>query len=385
MFFLFSRAMLDFAALFLAQANASAQVHFVYDIAAGRVIFVNHAYEQVLFGTGAGVNAELPALLARIHPDDRGYLAEHWARWVQGEQLSEINVRLQRVNESAQWFAAIPYYHPAATGALLVCTLHDISAAKHHQANSDLFNSRKNVTLEVLSHDASGAFIMIEQLAQYLRDELPAAVKPEVGQMLKMLENTSRESVKMIRDLIRLEFTAAVATNLKIDRVDVGEILRGPLEQLHIGYELLGHHFAYELPEVAVYANLDVSKFTQVVINLVSNAMKFTRDEGHVRVAVVGLFDRVRVEISDDGIGIPAPMLPYLFERFTRARRLGLRGEETVGLGLSLCKTIVEWHEGTLSVASTEGEGSVFTVEIPLAEGVDSRLPDELAAAVVFS
>ncbi|WP_126546946.1 sensor histidine kinase [Hymenobacter amundsenii] len=377
--------MLDFAALFLAQANASAQVHFVYDIAAGRVIFVNHAYEQVLFGTGAGVNAELPALLARIHPDDRGYLAEHWARWVQGEQLSEINVRLQRVNESAQWFAAIPYYHPAATGALLVCTLHDISAAKHHQANSDLFNSRKNVTLEVLSHDASGAFIMIEQLAQYLRDELPAAVKPEVGQMLKMLENTSRESVKMIRDLIRLEFTAAVATNLKIDRVDVGEILRGPLEQLHIGYELLGHHFAYELPEVAVYANLDVSKFTQVVINLVSNAMKFTRDEGHVRVAVVGLFDRVRVEISDDGIGIPAPMLPYLFERFTRARRLGLRGEETVGLGLSLCKTIVEWHEGTLSVASTEGEGSVFTVEIPLAEGVDSRLPDELAAAVVFS
>lgn len=378
--------MIDLASLFLAQVETSTQVQFVYDIEASRVIFVNRAYEEVLFGTDAGVNAELPALLARIHPDDRGYLAEHWTRWVQGGQLSEINVRLQRENESAQWFAAIPYYHPATAtaGPLLVCTLHDISAAKHHQANSDLFNSRKNVTLEVLSHDASGAFIMIEQLAQYLREELPGVVKPEVGQMLKMLENTSRESVKMIRDLIRLEFVAAVATNLKIDRVDLGEVLRGPLEQLHIGYELLGHHFAYTLPAEAVYVNLDVSKFTQVVINLVSNAMKFTRDEGHVEVSVVGLSDRVRVEISDDGIGIPAAMLPYLFERFTRARRLGLRGEETVGLGLSLCKTIVEWHDGTLSVASTEGEGSVFTVELPLAEGVDSRLPDELVEAVVF-
>ena len=368
----------------MAQVNASSQVQFVYDIAAGRVIFVNPAYEQVLFGTNAGVNAELPALLARLHPDDREYLAEHWARWVRGEQVGAIDVRLLRVGESAQWFAAIPYYYPAATGALLLCTLHDISATKHHQANSDLFNSRKNVTLEVLSHDASGAFILVEQLAQYLRDELPEAVPPQVAQMLQVLESTSRESVKMIRDLINIEFAAAVTTNLKMDRVDLGDIMRAPLEQLQLGYELLGHHFAYTLPPAAVYVNLDVSKFTQVIINLVSNAMKFTHDEGHVRVAVVELPGRAQVTVSDDGIGISAAMLPYLFERFTRARRPGLRGEETIGLGLSLCKTIVEWHEGTLSVASTEGLGSVFTVEIPLAVGLESRLPDDLMAAVTF-
>ena len=375
--------MLDFAAIFMAQVNASSQVQFVYDIAAGRVVFVNHAYAQVLFGTNAGVNAELPALLARIHPDDRDYLAEHWARWVRGEQLGEIEVCLERVGEAAQWFAAIPCYQPAAAaGPLLVCILHDISAAKHHQTNSDLFNSRKNVTLEVLSHDASGAFIMIEQISRYLREELPAVVRPEITQMLDVLENTSRESVKMVRDLINIEFESAVATMLKVDRVDLGLIMRGPMEQLHLGYELLGHHFAYALPAEAVYVNLDVSKFTQVVINLVSNAMKFTPDEGHVTVTVTALPDRARVEVADDGVGIPAAMLPHVFERFTRARRPGLRGEETVGLGLSLCKTIVEWHEGTLAVASTEGQGSVFTVEIPLAEGFDSRLPAELIEAV---
>jgi len=377
------RAMIDFASLFLAQAHANTQVQFVYDIVASQVIFVNAAYAQVLLGTEAGVNAEWPTLLERLHPDDRDYVAEHWARWVRGEQLGEIEVRLLRVGQSAQWFAAIPYYHPAATGPLLVCTLHDISTAKHHQANSDLFNSRKNVTLEVLSHDASGAFIMMEQLTQYLRDELPGASNPEVAQMLQMLESTSRDSVKMIRDLINIEFAAAVSTHLKIDRVDLGDIMRGPLEQLQIGYELLGHHFAYTLPEAPVYVNLDVSKFTQVIINLVSNAMKFTRDAGHVRVSVAVGPDGARVAVADDGIGIPAAMLPFLFERFTRARRVGLRGEETIGLGLSLCQTIVAWHGGTLAVASTEGAGSVFTVCLPLAEGVDSRLPDELMEAVV--
>ena len=378
--------MLDLLPIFMAQVNASSQVQFVYDIAAQRVVFVNQAYEQVLSGTNAGVNAELPALLARIHPDDQGYLAEHWARWLRGEQLGEIEGRLLRVGESAQWFAAMPYYHQpdAAAGPLLVCTLHDISAAKHHQANSDLFNSRKNVTLEVLSHDASGAFIMMEQISQYLRDELPETSQPKAAEMLNMLESTSRESVKMIRDLINIEFASAVTTNLKIDRVDFGLIMCGPLEQLRIGYELLGHHFSYVLPTEVVYVNMDVSKFTQVVINLVSNAMKFTRDEGHVTVTVTGLADRVRVEVADDGVGIPAAMLPHVFERFTRARRLGLRGEETIGLGLSLCKTIVEWHDGTLSVASTEGQGTVFTVELPLAEGVGSRLPDELVEAVTF-
>ena len=348
--------MLDFAPIFMAQVNASSQVKFVYDIAAGQVVFVNHAYEQVLCGTVANVNAELPALLARIHPDDRGYLAEHWERWVRGEQLSEIEVRLERVGEAPLWFAAIPCYQPATTataGPLLVCTLHDISAAKHHQANSDLFNSRKNVTLEVLSHDASGAFIMIEQISRYLREELPEAIQPEVTQLLNVLESTSRESVKMVRDLINIEFASAVTTMLKVDRVDLGLIMRGPLEQLHLGYGLLGHHFTYVLPAEAVYVNMDVSKFTQVVINLVSNAVKFTRDEGHVTVTVTGLSDRARVEVADDGVGIPAAMLPHVFERFTRARRPGLRGEETVGLGLSLCKTIVEWHEGTLAVAST--------------------------------
>lgn len=72
--------------------------------------------------------------------------------------------------------------------------------------------------------------------------------------------------------------------------------------------------------------------------------------------------------VRDIGIGISAAQLPILFERFTPARRPGLRGEPTNGLGLMLCKTIVEWHQGTITVVSMEGVGTTFTVEIPQAE-----------------
>jgi two-component system sensor histidine kinase VicK len=105
-----------------------------------------------------------------------------------------------------------------------------------------------------------------------------------------------------------------------------------------------------------------------VLTNLVSNAFKFTPNGGQVVVDVEPGSRCVRFCVRDQGIGIPADMQPRLFERFTPARRPGLRGEPTTGLGLALCKTIVEWHGGTISVVSAEGVGSTFTVEIPLVE-----------------
>ena len=70
--------------------------------------------------------------------------------------------------------------------------------------------------------------------------------------------------------------------------------------------------------------------------------------------------------MADEGIGIPTALQPVLFDRFTKVRRPGQRGEPTTGLGLSLCKTIVELHHGTLTVVSTEGQGSTFTIELPV-------------------
>ncbi|HEX8507535.1 MAG TPA: ATP-binding protein [Hymenobacter sp.] len=357
-----------FATLFKEQAEASAHVQFVYDVAAGRVVFINPAYEQVLHGSCSRVNEELPGLLDRLHPDDRAYLAQCWQLWVRGQLTDEVEVRLLVPNEPEQWFCLTPFRQQNGPEPGLVAgTLRDISASKRHQQNADAFNTRKNAALEILSHDLSGAFALVQQIGTYLSEEVQAPADSHVHKLLQVLETTSRSSLKMIRDLVAIEFLSSANTDLKRDRVEVGAVLREPLEQLQRGQSLLGHRFEYSLPSEPVYAHLDVNKFTQVLTNLVSNAFKFTPDGGRVDVAVVACPGCVRVQVRDTGIGIPAALQPVLFERFTTARRPGLRGEPTTGLGLMLCKTIVEWHKGTLAVESAEEKGSTFTVEIPQA------------------
>jgi two-component system sensor histidine kinase VicK len=351
------------------QAEAGIHIQFIYDVSAGRVVFVNAAYAAVLGGNPAAVNAEWPALLARLHPDDRPFLARYWQHWVQGRMPDEVEFRLLTVGTADRWFCLTPGYDQTTDGRVLIGgTLRDVSAAKVYQANADAFSARKNAVLEILSHDLSGAFALVEQIADYLHREVSAPADSRVPELLRVLETTSQKSRRMIRDLIAVEFLASANTDLKRSRVDVAAVLREPLDQLQHGQELLGQRFTYSLPTQPVYAQLDVNKFTQVLTNLVSNALKFTPDGGQVHVEVEPGPGCVRLHVQDSGVGIPAAVLPRLFERFTPARRPGLRGEPTTGLGLVLCKTIVEWHHGTISVASAEGQGTAFTVEIPQAD-----------------
>ena len=365
----------DLAALFARQAAASAHAQFVYEVAAGRVVFVNAAGRALLHGNPDEVNAGLPALLARLHPDDQPRLADYWAQWCRGAGRDEVEFRLCRPDAPDQWFCLTPFHERDADGAVwLVGALRDVSVTKRYQANADLFNSRKNATLEILSHDLSGSFIMVQQIAEFLREEVRTPANPEVTNMLHALETTSSDSVKMIRDFINLEFLTSANSDLKRDRVDVGAVMREPLDQLKSSSGL-AHHFAYTLPAKPLYANLDVNKFTQVLLNLVSNAMKFTPDEGHVSVDIEPGPGSLRIYVRDNGVGIPLALQPLLFEPFTKARRTGLRGEPTIGLGLVLCKTIVEWHRGTLEMVSVEGEGSTFTIEIPQSDLVESARP----------
>ena len=362
--------MSESSAFFMNQAEAGLHIHFIYDVPAGRVTFVNAAYQTVLGGVPAAVNAELPALLARLHPDDRPYLARYWQRWAQGQTPDEVEFRLLTEGAAGRWFCLTPGHQHTADGRVLVGgTLRDISVAKAYQANADTFNARKNSALEILSHDLGGSFAMVEQIAELLHQEVSAPAESRVPELLRVLERTSQSSRRMIRDLVEVEFLTSANTDLKRSRVDVAAVLREPLDQLQQGQELLGQRFTYSLPTEPVYAHLDVNKFTQVLSNLVGNALKFTPDGGQVHVAVEPGPGCVRLHVQDSGVGISAEALPRLFERFTPARRPGLRGEQTTGL--VLCKTIVEWHQGTISVASQEGQGTAFTVEIPQAESVD--------------
>jgi len=112
----------------------------------------------------------------------------------------------------------------------------------------------------------------------------------------------------------------------------------------------------------------DAMSVTMVMTNLISNAVKYNRPGGSVTVSVTHDGHWATIDVADTGIGIPQDCLPRLFEEFYRAQREATQGVSGTGLGLVICKKVVKELEGSISVVSKEGEGTTFTVRLPLAE-----------------
>jgi len=101
--------------------------------------------------------------------------------------------------------------------------------------------------------------------------------------------------------------------------------------------------------------------------NLISNALKFTPDGGNIDLFVKENKEDIIISITDNGIGIPAKYHTTLFDKFSKARRPGLKGEPSTGLGMSIIKTIIEWHGGQIWFDSEENKGTTFYIRLPRA------------------
>jgi signal transduction histidine kinase len=115
-----------------------------------------------------------------------------------------------------------------------------------------------------------------------------------------------------------------------------------------------------------VFIAADEVKIRQAVENLLSNALRYTDSGGSVTLALSRCGGSVCIKVSDTGIGIPEKDLPYVFERFYRTDKSRTRSSGGLGIGLAITKAIVEAHGGRVGAESTEGEGSTFTITLPL-------------------
>jgi signal transduction histidine kinase len=102
--------------------------------------------------------------------------------------------------------------------------------------------------------------------------------------------------------------------------------------------------------------------------NLITNALKFSKNNNKVEIYLSAKNGSAVIEVRDYGLGISEDLLPHIFERFSKARRPGLRGEQSTGLGLSISKQIIENHQGSIDVTSEEKKGSTFIIQLPVVD-----------------
>lgn len=358
--------MTDYPLLFRCLLDRGKAVHFAYRISQRRVVYVSQAYQQVLGGQPDQVNEELPAWLARVHPDDRNLLRRHWRRALANELVQDVEIRLVHPPQQTQWLCLSVCRETSPNGDYYLSgTLADITRAKVNTLNTQRFNAKKDATLEILSHDLAGPLALLQQLAEHVRLEVGTQASDPLQELLRLMENTCQDGVKLIRDFVDNEFLESANVELKWERADLVAWLRTVMEVYQGEGQHTGLVFELTVPPHPVYVNLDVNKFQQVINNLISNAIKFTPDGGRISLHLEQREGRALVRVADTGVGIPEPLQAVLFDKFTKARRPGLRGERSTGLGMSVIRSIVGWHHGQVRVQSTEGQGTTFTIELP--------------------
>jgi len=341
------------------------QVVFVYKAPTNTFDYVNPVFETVWARTRSSILNNPALLLRAIHPEDLTYLRECYEEIFEDKKKT-VEFRILLPSKGERRIRLQAFLAESATGeAVIVGMGEDVTARKAYQDNLQKFSTKKNSILEILAHDLAGPLGTIQSLSKLLATNTQDYQNTRVSELIELIHRTSAGGVHLIRDFIKQEFLESAQVTLLKSRVDLVEKLLLQIEQYQQSQLQLAKTFILETSAPKIFVALDEDKFLQVVNNLISNAIKFTPDEGHIRVCLQEKEHVVLLTVADNGIGIPLALQAGLFEKFTKARRPGIRGEESVGLGMSIIKTIVEWHGGKIWFQSKENEGSTFFVEIP--------------------
>ncbi len=234
-----------------------------------------------------------------------------------------------------------------------------------------------------LAHDNVKKNEFIATLGHELRNPL-AAINSGIQMMqlgtkdsawaLEMMSNNVRLIRSLLDDLLDLTRITLGKISLKEEIVDITKLLRESLQSFASKAADKRQHFNYSLTDEALYVYGDDTRLEQVFANILTNAHKFTPEGGSIRVQVIKDESYLRIEVDDNGIGIPADKLETVFEPFEQVSP-SLPGNTGLGIGLSLVKQFIAMHKGSVSVTSKgEGYGSKFCVTLPLYMGDLQRL-----------
>ncbi|MGI4020536.1 MAG: sensor histidine kinase [Janthinobacterium lividum] len=334
-----------------------------FNVATSQFIYMNAAFEKFFQINPAIVS--IAEILDMIHPDDRVYLGENYRAMESGVFKNNLEFRILLPNKKEHTLRLSMFFDEGQSGErVLIGYLDNISDAKANSNKLNEYANKKNSILNILSHELAGPLNSIDSLTTLLDNETKYLENKEIGQWIALMRETSRNGINLIQEFIQQEFIESAGVALIKKRTELVVIFRNAIlkyQQLNVQS---AKFFSYETNANTIYAEIDESKFFQAINNLISNAIKFTPDGGTITLGIEERAQNLLITVADNGIGIPEKYHATLFDKFSEARRKGLKGEPSVGLGMSIIKNIIGWHEGKIWFESEENKGTTFYIEM---------------------
>jgi protein-histidine pros-kinase len=337
----------------------------------GRIVLVN-SQAVALFGwqreelLGESIERLVPERFRGQHAGHRGAFFRNPKVRAMGAGL-ELHGRRKNGEEFPVEISLSPL--ETEEGLFVSSAIGDVTERRRFEQTLQQANRMKSDFLANMSHELRTPLNGIIGFSEFLHDEKPGPLNAKQKEYLGDILNSGRHLLQLINDVLDLSKIEAGRMELRAERFAVAEAVAevcgvvSPLARrkaIEVRQEIAADVGAVEL---------DPPKFKQVLYNLLSNAVKFTPAGGTVRIcASRPAARRLRVAVHDTGIGIAAEEQAKLFVEFQQLDSGRARRHEGTGLGLALTKRIMELQQGGVTVASTPGQGSTFTVEWPLPE-----------------
>lgn len=333
-----------------------------------------------------GLDAKDPAGLnweRALHPDDRNEFLEKWRQAAAAGVDFEVECRFRRAADgSYRWHLgrARLLKDDRGRNVIWLGSFTDIDDQKRaeqatEESNAELrrLNQIRSEFTSMVSHELRTPLTAIKESIAIILDGVDGPITEEQSETLSLAKNNVDRLSRLISNVLNFARLESGKLELHLDETDLKALIAEVCALMKISAVKKALALSCRLPDHAVEVVCDPDNMMQVLINLIDNAIKYTPRGGRIGVELAERNSHVEIRVRDSGIGIPKEDQKRIFDLFAQSFHRGLWHAGGAGVGLAICKRLVEQHDGRISVESRPGEGSTFTVVLPKVPATKGR------------
>ncbi|CAA9319874.1 MAG: Multidomain signal transduction protein including CheB-like methylesterase, CheR-like methyltransferase and BaeS-like histidine kinase [uncultured Lysobacter sp.] len=313
----------------------------------------------------------IPRIGEKIHDDDREANRRAMQDALAGHVGYEAEYRVPQRDGSIRWVASKGRVLPgnsAARAPRFTGVLQDVTRRKQVEEEARQASARKDEFLAMLAHELRNPLAPIRAAADLL--SMSQLDEAQLRRTSSIISRQVAHMTGLVDDLLDISRVTQGLVSLDRSLLDLGAVAMAAVEQVRPLLDAKGHRLTLDLAADAQPVVGDEKRLVQVVANLLTNAAKYTADQGNIAVRMRDRGAQVVLSVADDGIGMNPELVQRAFELFTQGERTPDRAQGGLGVGLALVRSLVEAHGGSVSVRSEgPGKGSEFEVRLPAATG----------------